>query len=575
MKEFVLSDGVEALIEYLDHENLYERSQAMETIVSFIDCDFFDWFAAATTYQTQQMHLKMISVLNSSVAETKSENYFLAKLIANRQHSYPGGSFRALQLLAFWLSWIRALYTKDQRLGLSSKLLHEIKHWTESRGQDGKENIEEEVKLSQTLYEDFAIKQFENNPHTHEEKEQKGLMLSGIQTPKFPTKPSLSVNTDPSVVKGSASPLKSPTHPSFEVTPSLEVILKYKQEGNDLYKTEKFDLALKSYSKSLQLLQNLINSESKQPLSGEEETHFITLHSNIANTLWKLWESKEKVNDEGDALSETQKEELAEYFYNQIQKHCQTVLELRPEHIKTSYRLFQTMMKRKEYREVFVRINKLLSCFQQIGNKNINNETMKNDFELLERLKRKCFATYLLDSNTSSIDPREWNLTEKDLIVLKSLFKRFQVSDALSEKIFSKEHAEQETALINNNEKKKDSKKKSSASEQIKDDESVLTNQDMEQEIKKKIPEIMNKNIKSQLKVTKLKLSDRKLIQKLKLFSQGMVALYVKEPKDLLEQQKDELAQSGFEVRVSLSIDFIPRNLITKTRLLKTFGRKN
>jgi tetratricopeptide (TPR) repeat protein len=556
MKEFVLSDGVEALIEYLDHENLYERSQAMETVVSFIDCDFFDWFATPTTHQTQQMHLKMISILNSSVAENKSENYFLTKLIANRQHSYPGGSFRALQLLAFWLSWIRALYTKDQRLVLSSKLLHEIKHWTESSGQDGKENIEEEVNLAHTLYEDFGVKQFEDNPQNHDEKEQKGLMLSGVQTPDFPTRSSLSVNTDPSLLKdassvGSASPLKSPTHPSFEVTPSLEVILKYKQEGNDLYKAEKFDLALKSYSKSLQLLQNLINSESKQPLSGEEETHFITLHSNIANTLWKLWESKEKVNDEGVALSEAQKEELAEYFYNQIQKHCQTVLELRPEHIKTSYRLFQTMMKRKEYCDVFVRINKLLSCFQKTGNKNMSNETMKNDLELLERLKRKCFATYLSDSNTTSIDPREWNLTEKDLMVLKSLFKRFQVSDAVFEKTFSKEHAEQETALINNTEKKKESKKKSSASEQIKDDESVLTNQDMEQEIKKKAPEVNNhKNIKSQLKVTQLKSSDRKLIQKLKSFSQGMVALYEKEPKDLLEQQKDELAQSGFEVSV-------------------------
>lgn len=90
MKEFIISDGFEALIEYLDVENLYERSQAMETLMSLTDCDFFDWFATPTTTEHQQIHLKLITILTSLTA-SNNQNYFIEKLIKNRASSYPGG----------------------------------------------------------------------------------------------------------------------------------------------------------------------------------------------------------------------------------------------------------------------------------------------------------------------------------------------------------------------------------------------------------------------------------------------------------------------------------------------------
>jgi hypothetical protein len=63
-----------------------------------------------------------------------------------------------MYLLAFWISWIRAMYTKDRRLVLSSKMLIEIHRWSCGLGND---LVEEEVVLAKKLYDDFSKEQFE------------------------------------------------------------------------------------------------------------------------------------------------------------------------------------------------------------------------------------------------------------------------------------------------------------------------------------------------------------------------------------------------------------------------------
>jgi hypothetical protein len=134
----------------IDHENLYLRGQVLEILLRVTDCDVFDWFKPPQAHFEKRLHQNLLNVGRSQT--------FLTKLLANRSKSYPGGAFRALQLIAFSLSWIRALYTSDQKLQLSASALGELRLWTEKQSeysetersaQDGQEDPE--LQLARTL----------------------------------------------------------------------------------------------------------------------------------------------------------------------------------------------------------------------------------------------------------------------------------------------------------------------------------------------------------------------------------------------------------------------------------------
>jgi hypothetical protein len=109
----------EEYLNILNEENLYARGQALEIFLSVTDCDSFDWFASITNESSHSNK----RFLHSKLLNLASSQSFMTNLLANRSHSYPGGSLRSLQIFAFWTSWVRALYTKDQVLILSKKVL--------------------------------------------------------------------------------------------------------------------------------------------------------------------------------------------------------------------------------------------------------------------------------------------------------------------------------------------------------------------------------------------------------------------------------------------------------------------
>lgn len=571
MKEFILNDGFEALIEYLDADNLYERSQAMETMMSLTDCDFFDWFAPAKTYEQQQLHLKLISILTSLPADgNKNQNYFIEKLLKNRLNSYPGGSLRALQLLAFWLSWVRALYTKDHRLVLSKKLLEEIRQWARLDGtlkKEGEELDEDEAKLAETLYEDFGKKQFEDLNATEKESiistSNDGLTVSGIQKPEFkeglPAIGSLDISAavESKSNDGGGGGVTSPT---FEVTPTIEVAVKYKSEGNEHYKAEKYDLALKSYQYAMNTVQSILRGNQKLTNSAAKEGEDIislkiTLHTNIANTLWKLWTDGEEENEEVDQVP-TENISIAEnpQYFEDIKFHCEAVLELSPNHVKAMYRLANAYIKKQELKTAYA----MITAFMQQLNSSVSSSTSSSeDAKLFDRLKRKCIALQLYQlSSTSSSDAggsneaqsfnfEEWNFTVYDIIYLKSLLKRLQVSESIITKLMIP--AEK---LQGRNERQKTSGRRKAEQGKddgkAEDDQSFMTNQDLLQEIPKQQEMIPNKAPKSQLKIVKMKASDRKLINQLRATAKTMKASF-DERKTVSEELESPL-RSGFEL---------------------------
>ena len=72
-----------------------------------------------------------------------------------------GSSYFCLQILAFYLSWMRKLYTKDGVLNLSKEILNSLKVWSTTC------KIDEETELATKVYEDFVRFPAANNVAGH------------------------------------------------------------------------------------------------------------------------------------------------------------------------------------------------------------------------------------------------------------------------------------------------------------------------------------------------------------------------------------------------------------------------
>lgn len=205
MAEFVLQDGIQALASLFVDDNLYYRGQAVDIMLSLIDCDTYDWFQSPLAgLQDYKLHQKVLQVLhpavNSGAATTDKDSILLRNLCANNcteadapranniptaqsptveSLTFPGGSFKCLQILGFWLSWCRRLYTPMQVLKLNPKIILELKKWRRNPHasshsmpaaaatksgvtelEEGEEEQLERIKFADQLYKDFAVQQF-------------------------------------------------------------------------------------------------------------------------------------------------------------------------------------------------------------------------------------------------------------------------------------------------------------------------------------------------------------------------------------------------------------------------------
>lgn len=281
MADFVLADGLFALADLVFDSNLYERSQAMEIFLSATDCDVFDWFILPSDPVTQQLHGKLLAV--------GRQTRLLENLAANRLHSYPGGGFRALQVLAFWLSWVRALHTPGQVLTLPLQLQEDLRQWAsrtdhEDPG-DGDHSGVDETKLARTLFDDFCVAKPEIFETCGEEQ------------------------TDP------------PT--AAEESPK-DMVVRLKYEGNVLFKQGDCSTAADLYKRALQLL------KQGSPNDADRST-MVTLLTNAANAQWQVY----RVSRTADIL-------------NEVEICCLEAIAMDPCALKAVYRLCHCYLARNE-----------------------------------------------------------------------------------------------------------------------------------------------------------------------------------------------------------------------------------
>ncbi|EQC31395.1 hypothetical protein SDRG_10996 [Saprolegnia diclina VS20] len=135
--EFILHDGLVTLVSMFDHEDIHMRGQALDTFTQLTSNPAFDWFQQPTTSFEKALHHKMLLLPNSAS--------IVQQLVSNQ--ATPELSFCALQILAFYMSWVRKLYTKGE-LRLSSALLASLETWTTSASPD-------EAELATNVFADF------------------------------------------------------------------------------------------------------------------------------------------------------------------------------------------------------------------------------------------------------------------------------------------------------------------------------------------------------------------------------------------------------------------------------------
>lgn len=389
------------------NDNLYERSQALEIFMSITDCDVYDWFQPPAGHADKLLHQKLLDLINHP--------HFLQNLLLNRTDSYPGGSFRALQILAFWLSWVRALYTKDQKLSLSRALMDDLHQWSSQLPNPDAGIMEEEVQLAKTLMDDFC-KDYPQGSPDGTSPAAGGLSVTGVMLP-------LEHLTDKSTTPVIDAEVDEVTVPTPQKSP-VERIQELKEDGNVRYRAGDVDTALEKYEEALQLAGSLQGSDIS---TNKQHELMVTLYTNLSNALWKKYTVAKDMKRDAD---------VCQPLLAKITEQCELALTLHPTHTKAFYRLITTMIEQHQHKEAYDRAEQFKSILlqtktsspQDVESNGVGfSQQVTDDIDRISRLQRKCTAVELLqchERGTPFGNSSQWGMDKKRLKLLSTILKR-------------------------------------------------------------------------------------------------------------------------------------------------------
>jgi len=109
MTPFIAAGGLSALAPFFSHTNVQLRAQALEICLCATTHPEYDWLQPAASTEDRRLHAAMLQL--------GQRGPFLQTLADGWIAAFPGESLTCLQLLAWWLSWARRLYTKPSAAG--------------------------------------------------------------------------------------------------------------------------------------------------------------------------------------------------------------------------------------------------------------------------------------------------------------------------------------------------------------------------------------------------------------------------------------------------------------------------
>ncbi|KAJ1428265.1 hypothetical protein B484DRAFT_449964, partial [Ochromonadaceae sp. CCMP2298] len=441
LKAFVLYGGLEPLTNMIDHENLYLRGQVLEILLRVTDCDVFDWFRPPVATFEKRMHQNLLDVGRNQI--------FLTKLMANRVKSYPGGAFRALQLMAFSLSWIRALYTADQKLQLSASALVELRLWAEKQSEYESEKgdgEDPELQLARTLLDDFGSAGSAgsgNGAVLETDIDDSSLAVSSgaCATESKEAESQEKESREDARLAVAALTLQA----SAPRTPSEQVQYD-KTQGNDLFKEGKFEAAIECYQRALQGTEtHLDDAELRSALRG-----------NAATAWWKIAMGVAEKYPEAEQCWEDS-EHRGEYLraLKCCEEQCSEALALHELNAKAAYRLTSVLLQRGEAQAAVDVVKRSIGLFEDTiaglqGSGAVVDETSTSEWEdsvesggpskhrqelegglqMLKQIRRRCIASLLLsDDHTRSVEElqQDLGLSDKANEILRALLVQYQI----------------------------------------------------------------------------------------------------------------------------------------------------
>ncbi len=395
MKEFIVANGFTALTLLMKDKNLNLRGQIIDIFVAFTNSERFDWFQPLdniyenSNVMTENLHYHMLRL---------NDTKFIENILYNRIDSFPGGSSLCLQLLAFWLSWVRILYTKDKILYVSKVILDELKLWSEGIGNEYM--CEEEKSLAKTLYQDFSCDQYQGNipKDILEGNNDRQVLIDGI----------LRLQPTSGVIKATTDSGTNGNRENRE--PSVENILVLKITGNEHYKNDKYTLALDDYDGALQMLTSLVSNNMIDTISDDIKEIHSTLQYNRAAVFWKLAQiernkllgtsdsnNKDELFDE-DIDGQFSADTSGTYELLRCEQACIAALEIDSVNIKAAYRLANVYYVLRKPMSGLKAVDSCMDCLKLKS----SIDMVDKKIDILKTIRRKCIALAISLNEISS-----------------------------------------------------------------------------------------------------------------------------------------------------------------------------
>jgi len=223
-RSFIEAGGLRALVPLMVHPVLQLRGQAVETFYDLTNQSLFTWLPTEAE-DGSSFGEAPGEILMRRMHELSYASPFIKNLLANKDDSYPGGSFLCLQLLAFYLSWIRVHYAQFEEafgvrvLRLSQEVLSILARWAQERDDANPD----EADLARRLREDFA---------------RFGPAEENVAEPSSSAGPSSRVTADRVLVGGYGKE-------------GVEAATMAKEKGNKAYAKGEYTRAIELYSEAI------------------------------------------------------------------------------------------------------------------------------------------------------------------------------------------------------------------------------------------------------------------------------------------------------------------------------------
>ena len=257
---FVREGGLRSLCGLLLDPNLHLRGQALDCFLQITSHPAYDWFAPPSGAEDDRALHSGVLALAQPVAGSATGAAavpFLAALLQNWDCPGPGVSFNALQLLAWWLSFVRAIHTSPARpLQVSQALLQGLQRWAErpSGTTPGQSSTQEEAALAAKVHADFsrfAIPPAEEAAAAAQEPAVKGLAALPASAAAAQTRaPSSELLREEGHATGEGLPALAAPAPSAEAAAAA-----CKEQGNAHFRGERWAEATAQYSAGIALLE--------------------------------------------------------------------------------------------------------------------------------------------------------------------------------------------------------------------------------------------------------------------------------------------------------------------------------